>query len=280
MDNNLYLNNFASLRILDNESNSVPGMSKSITINIVNKDDIDDAFNVLFDGEGDINDVKLSDIKEALCMSPEKSAVDKIVKLWVALTSPMDLFGGECRKSMIPLIKNYSISEINDTYIVDSIELSQILAGTFEIIFLVNGIESNRTSSFTIIIKTNEESVFPWLLETIWSCGLLVVLILFNAIIFNKYTCIFSFLAIILELAIVQQSTKGILFQAISFIILLIMAFIIISTFILELIHGENEAFSIIRPKVFRAYSNQLLFGFAQQTEKKSSRITKIELSG
>ena len=54
------------------------GMSDQIGIRIVDVKDVKAAYNLIFNGTGDINRVKLSNISTALCLTLENTILQKI----------------------------------------------------------------------------------------------------------------------------------------------------------------------------------------------------------
>ena len=185
----------------------------------------------------------------------------------MALTAPTRLFGNACQSPISVEATNIEFNEINGTYTATSISLGKLTPGTYQMIFLVNGIESERTQSFTIIETTDVISVFPPVFEAIWSTGVFALLVIFNAVIFSKFCFLISILAVLLEIAVCQQASQGTFFQVICYLILSLISFLIILELFGEIRNEKRAGFDNSRKEVFRTYTKQIFWSNFRRKE-------------
>lgn len=114
-------------------------------------------------------------------------------------------------------------------------------------------------------MNPKDKSIFPLSFEITWSLFTAFVVIITSTLILHYLFTIFAFMVVILEIIVVQQSTKGLTFQITSYIALGILIILLYSTFTNELKHGNNAHFEDIRLKAFKEYTEFKMFGYKAQ---------------
>ena len=182
--------------------------------------------------------------------------------LYTAIVSPTDLFGGTCEQKEIVDIYEIQFIENDGLYTATSIKLKNVAEGTYYLVFTDSAIESKRTQEINIVMGNVNNSVFPISFEIAWSLFTAFIIIISNTVILNKFFSIFAFLVSLMEIIVVQQSSKGIPFQISSIIALCISMALFILALYEEIKLGNNAHFDSIRLKAFKEYTEYKMFGY------------------
>lgn len=187
-------------------------------------------------------------------------------------TSSDNAFGSTCKPAITLIATNVTFIEVNNTYVAKAIILDNITEGTFYMVFLVNGIESMRSKSIHIRVISDNVSVFPLWIEIFWSFVTVVLATSLNSIVLNKFYPIVTIIAVGIEIVFVQQSTNGILFAVVSYVILGHIIFFISTGIVNEIRQGSNANFANVRVQVFRQYTAQNLNGVKVRIRRKMNK--------
>lgn len=183
---------------------------------------------------------------------------DTIEKIFTAVTSPSELFGGTCSKKDIIYLSDVEFVEDNNTYYTTSLSLTNLAEGTYYLVFIVNGIESQRSREINIVQIPNTESIFPDNFEIIYTSIMIFIVLISNLVLLNKYFTLISILVVAFEFVVIQQSNKQTTFQISSYFALGMLVFAYILAFPEE---QKGRIFASNRIKAYKLYTEIKFFG-------------------
>lgn len=169
---------------------------------------------------------------------------------------------------------NVTFIETNGTYTAISGSFTNITAGIYYMVFIIEGIESLRSKEIVFKVTENLSSFFPSSFETIWSCCTMALLIISNTLFLSKYFFLISILAVLVEFTIIEQSSKGLTFQVSSYIIFGFLTLVLLYAFTEEIANDDNGYFAKIRKECFRKYTIVQLFG-SEKIKIKARKLMK-----
>ena len=182
--------------------------------------------------------------------------------LWKILSNGKGILGSTKPFVSEMTAKIGKVEYYNGIYTVSNISFNKIRSGIFYLVFIVQGIESQKSPAITIEALSSANSIFPSLAEMLTAVIAILLILAMNTVYMNGYM---SFLAVFisaLEILIVQQSDKGVTFQIVTFLVLGSLTIINGYMTFNELVYGPTIYFSNVRKRVFKKYTKQQLFGY------------------
>ena len=204
-----------------------------------------------------------------------ENILDKLVK---AIVTPTKLYGESCKMKAEILTQNVTFLGGMGKYIAVSASLTNITPGTYYMVYDIEGMQSLRSEAIVFEVTQHISSFFPSSFETIWTCITLALILISNTLVLSKYFFIISILCILIEFIIIEQSSKGLIYQISSYIIFGILTMVIVYTFIEEYTTDDKGYFAKIRLESFRKYTIKMLFGSEKITLKVRVRMREQRL--
>jgi hypothetical protein len=168
------------------------------------------------------------------------------------------------------------VVEFQGRYLIGDIKINRAISTVCYLVFVVEGIESNRSQAITIQSARRDTVFRTSVVEIVVTMAAILFVLVMNIGYGQMWLTVVALLLTVFEFFTIQQSDKGLLYQVIAFVTMALLIIINGHLMIKEFKVGTDAHFVDVKKNVFRAYTAQQLFNARPREVKTLTFAEKV----